>query len=279
MIRFPSLIGVSAVTDSDHIDQLVEQFENQHLNTFGYQGAIGYLAHTGTHLKQPHPIAKFQRRSLQSTEQFIELTDQVANRVLSVLHIDCVDYAASGTTVDAAHSLGELKYHSVASPLQHLLKDSYKNKTCRTVQINGLVEIDDLNTLLQIMPELRVILSIGPSVVQYGMHSILDYIGDRRECITDILLDLSVGRGVTIHARETGEILARIHDVFPKLGVGAAGGIGPDNVEQVIIDVRRFSGLDSISIDSESGLRSSENDLDLTYLASYIAGAVNGIKK
>lgn len=274
-------ISISAVTDPNHIDPLLEQFNAQPLGDFGHEPVVSYLTHNGTPDGQPHPHPKFRPRTVDSIAHVVDLIHRVGDRAVNVLHIDCVDYEKSGNTLDAMHaSEGHvLHYHPIAPVLPKTLAIPYADKTCRTVQINGHVTVEDLDALFQVMPELRVIMAIGPNIMQRGTQGMLEYIGERRQYMKEILLDASVGRGTVVRPGEVGEHIKTIAREFPGLGQGVAGGIAPETVGPIVTETRAVSGVDEISVDAESALRDDMNNLALPKTGLYIPNAAGGYRK
>ncbi len=74
-----------------------------------------------------------------------------------------------------------------------------------------------------------------------------------------ILLDKSMGRGLTLNPEELAPFIRAIKSDLPWLGVGVAGGLGPDTLEIIQPLVEEFPDL---SIDAQSRLRSSGNAVD-----------------
>ena len=74
-----------------------------------------------------------------------------------------------------------------------------------------------------------------------------------------VLLDKSMGRGVGMDANGLMPFILAIREKFPKLGIGVAGGLGPNTLGLVEPLVREFPDL---SIDAQGKLRPSGSILD-----------------
>jgi len=75
--------------------------------------------------------------------------------------------------------------------------------------------------------------------------------------IDAVLIDSSGGRGEPLDAAKAAEYLRAIRRIYPTLGVGIAGGLGPDTLHSLDPLVREFTDL---SIDAEGRLRTARED-------------------
>jgi len=117
----------------------------------------------------------------------------------------------------------------------------------------------------------RVVLQIGPKAMEYDFAA-EDLTGTLRAyagIITDVLLDVSAGRGLPIDPRCARGWVAAIRGTFPDLGIGIAGGLYAETLPAVADLVREYG----LSIDAEGRLREDRDDLDLGKARAYIAAA------
>lgn len=77
--------------------------------------------------------------------------------------------------------------------------------------------------------------------------------------INRVLLDKSMGQGLGMDAISLIPFAQAIREAFPTLGIGAAGGLGPETIRLVEPLARSFPDL---SIDAQGRLRPSGNALD-----------------
>lgn len=85
--------------------------------------------------------------------------------------------------------------------------------------------------------------------------------------INDILLDPSSGRGQAFDPKGAEDLLSAIADKRWGLGLGVAGGLGPDSLDLIQPLIEKFPNL---NIDAQGRLRDSENDLDLNKVKTYL---------
>ena len=110
--------------------------------------------------------------------------------------------------------------------------------------------------------QIEVILQIGKNALEavlYNPYAVAEMIRDYDGIIHRILLDKSMGKGLGMDAMGLIPFAERIKKEFPKLGIGAAGGLGPETINLVKPLVEAFP---DISIDAQGRLRPSGNALD-----------------
>ncbi len=133
--------------------------------------------------------------------------------------------------------------------------------------------ISDLEDYWEIHPDKFLVLQIGSKAMAQveSMERFEELVGAYLPMIDAILIDASGGKGAFLDAAKLAEYLRAI----PKdwiLGLGVAGGLGPDTLHFIEPLVPEFPEL---SIDAEGRLRTPmpEDALDLDRMLHYIAGA------
>jgi len=121
----------------------------------------------------------------------------------------------------------------------------------------GMIELairstSEIEVILQIGKQAMKVAGNDPNMVAYLLQN---YVG----LIDRILLDKSMGHGLSMSAAELAPYAHAIRRRFPDLGLVFAGGLGPDSVGLVEPLVSEFP---DISIDAQSKLRPSGNALD-----------------
>ncbi|OGH86579.1 MAG: hypothetical protein A2493_02625 [Candidatus Magasanikbacteria bacterium RIFOXYC12_FULL_33_11] len=109
---------------------------------------------------------------------------------------------------------------------------------------------------------IEVILQIGKNAleeVDNDPQKVVDRLSSYKGVIHRVLLDKSMGRGLGMNATSLIPYARAIRDSFPMLGIGAAGGLGPETTQLVEPLVNLFPDL---SIDAQGQLRHSGNALD-----------------
>ena len=90
--------------------------------------------------------------------------------------------------------------------------------------------------------------------------------------MTDILFDLSGGRGQPIDLDRARPALSELYAAFgDSCGIGVAGGLGPDSLDLIDPLLAEFP---SLSFDAEGRLRTPEDDLDLDKARDYLRAAI-----
>jgi hypothetical protein len=110
--------------------------------------------------------------------------------------------------------------------------------------------------------QIEIILQIGKNAldeVGNDPQAVVERLGDYEGIIHRVLLDKSMGKGLGMDADGLIPLAQAIKKGFPALGVGAAGGLGPETIQLVEPLVKAFPDL---SIDAQGRLRPSGNALD-----------------
>jgi hypothetical protein len=110
--------------------------------------------------------------------------------------------------------------------------------------------------------QIEVILQVGKSAIEEANNDpseVVRRLEDYRGVIHRVLLDKSMGQGLGMNASSLLPFARAISEHFPALGLGAAGGLGPETMHLVKPLVAAFPDL---SIDAQGKLRPSGNALD-----------------
>lgn len=111
--------------------------------------------------------------------------------------------------------------------------------------------------------QIEVILQVGKNAIEEVNNDpaeVVRRLEDYEGVIHRVLLDKSMGRGLGMDANGLIPFARAIRESFPTLGIGAAGGLGPETIQLVAPLVAVFSDL---SIDAQGRLRPSGSALDL----------------
>lgn len=123
----------------------------------------------------------------------------------------------------------------------------------------------------------RVILQIRPEA-QMSPEAIYAWVKVHIPVITDILLDMSLGRGIEIDHHTLSlykETIPLLESYYPDLGIGVAGGLGPGTIapwKELFHIFPRLSG------DSETKTRTLDDKLDINKAKQFIAEIANEIR-
>lgn len=156
----------------------------------------------------------------------------------------------------------------VAPELLELLKLENVNKApfFRRVQLNFKVgrektpDLTELSRLMTDFPRHRFILSYNDS-----NKAVVEQLYERGKNF-DLLYDGSFGKGITPNSRPA--------PVWPCVLQGYAGGIGPDNVAQVLSEIyaswQKKSNYAGVYIDAQRRLEDEDGHFDLRKCAEYL---------
>jgi len=122
--------------------------------------------------------------------------------------------------------------------------------------------------------ERRIVLQIGQKAIEMagGPKGIVERLSPYIDAhlINDVLLDPSGGLGKPFDTERAREILREIKRQKWHIGLGVAGGLGPDSLNLVQPLVEEFPEL---SIDAQGRLRNAEYDLDIEAAKTYVLRA------
>jgi hypothetical protein len=113
------------------------------------------------------------------------------------------------------------------------------------------------NALHASRKRIQVILQIGKQAIEQANHdpqTIVQKLENYGGVIHRVLLDKSMGRGLGMDALGLIPFVREINQRLPNLGIGVAGGLGPNTMHLVEPLVREFPNL---SIDAQGKLRPS----------------------
>lgn len=139
----------------------------------------------------------------------------------------------------------------------------------------------DIRNYQHLFPDKLIVMQIGSGALKDvenigHLGGILYLVYDHRACcswiIDSILIDASGGNKLPLNAEKGGEHLREVHERFPEMGIGIAGGLGPDTLHLVEPLIPKFPNL---SIDAEGQLRTAEGKMDLEKTKLYLQRAFN----
>ncbi len=132
-------------------------------------------------------------------------------------------------------------------------------------------QLDDYRMIVGCKP--RVVLQIGQKAVEMAggtPQGVVDMLYHYLDSINDVLFDPSGGLGKPFDIERACEFLSAIAEQGWDIGLGVAGGLGPDSLNLVKPLLTKFPEL---SIDAQGRLRNIENNLDMEAVKAYLAKA------
>lgn len=121
--------------------------------------------------------------------------------------------------------------------------------------------------------EYRIVLQISRSArerVTESPEGLAEKISSYQDLIDDVLLDPSSGHGRAFNPSQAKNYLSALQKKNWNLGLGIAGGLGPDSLEKVESLADDFP---RISIDAQGKLRDSEGGMNLKAVENYLVEA------
>lgn len=114
----------------------------------------------------------------------------------------------------------------------------------------------------ELFPHIQTVLQINTPALNNlkdQQNDLIDKIQTYDDSIDFIILDKSMGRGISLDCNFFEPIIKRINDELPKVAVAIAGGLGPDTINLAASLLAEFPNL---SIDAEAKLRPSGDSHD-----------------
>lgn len=139
----------------------------------------------------------------------------------------------------------------------------------------SISHLEDVKTTF---PKLKIILQIGPKAfeqVGYSPGAVMEGVGWYLPFIDYILLDPSDGLGKPLSAETLRPYLQELANNLHTIGLGVAGGLGPDTMHLAEPLIKEFPNL---SIDAQSGLQE-KGALSVNKSVEYIRRALQMYKK
>jgi hypothetical protein len=133
----------------------------------------------------------------------------------------------------------------------------YARKLCGGVQLNTVWPSHwEVGRLKEIFPELKIILQIGPRVLDKDSpQDIAQKVKEYGDWLSYALIDPSGGKGRGITVNSVATVYNAVKDAMPDLTLGFAGGLDPKNVASRSWELFQMTGSGVFSIDAETGLR------------------------
>lgn len=179
-------------------------------------------------------------------------------RVVNLVHFSTEEGQESSVLADM------LKIHDLAGPNFHGFQ-----LNVAWPQIN---QMDDYRRAMGWNH--RIVLQLGQRAVEAvggTAQGVVDMLYHYAGVVDDVLLDPSGGLGKPFDTERARELLSAIAEQGWDIGLGVAGGLGPDSLNLVKPLIKEFPNL---SIDAQGRLRNAENDLDPNLVSTYLTKAL-----
>jgi len=179
-------------------------------------------------------------------------------RAVNLVHFSTEEGQESSVLADM------LKIHELAGPNFHGFQ-----LNVAWPQIN---QLDDYRAAMGW--DYRIVLQLGQKAVEAAggtAQSVVDMLYHYAGIVDDVLFDPSGGLGKSFDTERAREFLSSIAEQGWDIGLGVAGGLGPDSLNLVEPLIADFPNL---SIDAQGRLRNADNDLDLNAVNAYLVKAL-----
>lgn len=121
-------------------------------------------------------------------------------------------------------------------------------------------------------PDKFIVLQVGSrAMAQVGMKDFAHSVGAYLHVIDAILIDASGGRGESLKAAEAAEYLWEVRCY--EIGLGVAGGLGPQTLHLIDPLVKEFRGRLNIDVEGRVRTPKPEDALCLDAMKAYLSGA------
>lgn len=242
-------IGVAGLSTRHQAEALIAQVPPNHSRSLALGVLVSERTLCGQQNSMPHlfPPVESLRKLLVSH-----------NGVLSTVHFGTRGYDTLAEQLLALIKIAGPNLGAVQLNLAWPSPDQL-HRLDEMVEVHGCARP---NLILQIGREAQKLRG-GPSAMARRLRT---YEG----LIDAVLIDTSGGSGTLFDLEHSAELLDAVRCAVPWIGVGLAGGIGPDNLERLIPLLRRCPDL---SIDSQKLLRTPDDHLDIEAACLYTSRA------
>lgn len=135
--------------------------------------------------------------------------------------------------------------------------------------------LDEYRRVMSIEPRRdTIILQCGAGAIAEASHSPYELawqVAGYADLIDYVLIDPSGGKGLLFDVHFAHDCLAALTETVPSIGVGIAGGLSAQTLQQIWALTLLWGGC--FSIDAEGQLRDDKDKLDVTKAIEYVAAA------
>lgn len=151
---------------------------------------------------------------------------------------------------------------------------------CHGVQVNtpknmAWTPIEPVKKFSKRNPNAVIILQITRGAVEellWNPERIAEQCRFYQEATSRFIIDLSAGNAVPINVELSATIANTIHERIPEASITFAGGLSPQNVARIIMEIRD-EHASPFSIDAEGALRTSADHLNVRAAQLYVSQA------
>jgi len=173
--------------------------------------------------------------------------------------------------------LNLVHFNTEANQKDHYREDMLKIKRLAGPNFNGfqlnmawpdIVELQRYRSFMGYQD--RIVLQLGRRALELADNSprkTASLLSPYSTSINDILFDPSGGKGQPFNVNTAYNFLSAIADRGWDIGMGVAGGLGPNSLDLLEPLIEKFPDL---NIDAEGKLRDSEGNLDLQAVKNYL---------
>ncbi|MDO8600141.1 MAG: hypothetical protein Q7R73_00790 [bacterium] len=242
-------IGVTGFTKLEEVAAALEVFPHNHSRKLMIGGLASWKSLRGI------PLKPIRQKRFPAPELFNSIFPN-DTRAVNLIH-----YSMGERKNDDGALLADmLKIHELAGP------------NFQGFQLNiAWPEIDQIAEYRMVMGfDYRIVLQISHEAIEAAggtPKGVTDMLSYYPGFIDDILIDASGGLGKELDTERAREFLSKIN-MRLDIGLGTAGGLGPDSLHLIEPLLEEFPDL---NIDAEGKLRTAENELAIGAMKTYLS--------
>lgn len=132
---------------------------------------------------------------------------------------------------------------------------------------------DEIRSVLEDFPGMEMILQANEGALSFydgNPEGFANLVSARFAGIHHVLIDPSGGRGIEMDVLKMVSFYETLKKTMPKTSVGFAGGLGPENIFDIVNGCKVLLNTDDFSVDAETKLRDGADVLDLDRVEVYM---------
>ncbi len=249
-------VGVTGITSDRELNGTLGILEEHGFSPgSSHNGMVGFLATKDT----PKNKTPQTPRQVENMATLRKLASRTAGRALSVVHYETQNETA------------------IAAPIIALFQDLYAENLCKTAQINGTPDQREIEKIMEVYPEMKLIYQIRPELLVQGVDRIAEEIALHHGAFAYALIDPSCGRGLDVHIPTAIAMHQGLQERLPRVCIGSAGGYSGENATERVAALVEGLGHTQFCVDVEGKVRFQDTDkISLPKVRTYVAGVAAG---
>ena len=170
--------------------------------------------------------------------------------------------ASRGAWTMLHYSPGKLGEDTLVNDIDLLVEKAGGQESIEAIQLNAVwPSKKNLGRIKERHPMTDLCLKVGRNaVIGRNMREIVKAVRDREKFLSYVLIDQSRGQGRELDSQLTGRLFGEFLYNYADVTVGFAGGLGGDNIERKVWEIRQMVGWTTeFFFDAEERLRTRDN--------------------